>query len=164
MCYFFVFTLEPTQDSEPIDEIDISDPANYLIVLSEQLRTKIIRNGPVQVQMTFPSTNGRSFSSSYYSKKLANGEIVKRQWLIYSKKLDTVFCFCCLLFASDSEHNSFKTGFNAWQHLTQTIKIHEQSKNHMNYFERWKENVNRLCSETTIELSLDKQLQDEKKD
>lgn len=153
---FFVLDVEPTKD-----EVDISDPANYLAISSEQSRTKIIQTGPIQVRMQFPSTNGRSFSSSFYTKKMANGEKIKREWLIYSKKLDSVFCFCCLLFGS--EPNSFKAGFKDWSHLTQSIKIHEHSNNHMNNFENWKEHLNRLCSNSTIDLSLDKQLFDERK-
>lgn len=89
-----------SSENEILHEVDISDPANYL-------------TGPIQDQILFPSTNGRSFSSSFFTKKMANGERVKREWLVYSKKLDAVFCFCCLLFGSES--NVFKTGYKDWQ-------------------------------------------------
>lgn len=92
---------------------------------------------------------------------MTNGEVVKREWLIYSKKHDSIFCFCCLIFGSES--SSFKTGFKDWFHLTQAVKTHEHSNSHVNSFECWKDHLKRLCSNSTIELSLDKQLLDEKK-
>lgn len=98
--------------------------------------------------MTFPSTNERLFSNSYFTEKLANGETVKREWLIYSKKRDAVFCFCCVLFGTDS--TVFNTGYSDWQHLTQTIKYHETSNNHYNNFASWKEYLNRMSTDSTI--------------
>ena len=78
---------------------DISDVMNYPVNMYQTLLDHIILTGPIQVQtINFPVTNGRSFSKSYYTKKMSNGENVKRDWLIYSKGLDSVHCFCCRLF------------------------------------------------------------------
>lgn len=61
------------------------------------LRKKILSQGPIQIVTAFPTINGRSFSQNYYTKQMSNGEQVKREWLIYSKVLDSVHCFSALL-------------------------------------------------------------------
>lgn len=147
------------------DGIDLSDAANFLGVLSESVRERIIQIGPTQVVMSFPSTNGRSFSNNYYIKKLSNGEKVKREWIIYSKKLDAAFCFCCLLFDKQSDRCSVwsKNGFNTWKHIANSAKIHEYSSSHLDNYTRWKEHVASISTESSINLCLEKQLLDEKK-
>lgn len=139
--------------------------ANFPSTLSENLRISIIQAGPIQIDMEFPSKHGRSFSTSYYSKILINNETVKREWLIYSKKLDSVHCFCCLLFNSNANRNPFNSseGFDDWNHLSQASQRHETSSNHLDNFTMWKERYHRLSNNTTIEGQLEKNLMDKKK-
>lgn len=146
-------------------EIDISDVANFPPTMSENLRMRIIQTGPIQIDMNFPSTNGRSFSTSYYSKILINNETVKREWLIYSKNLNSIHCFCCLLFNPNANRNPFNSsqGFVDWNHLSQAIQRHETSSNHLDNFTMWKEQFHRLSNNTTIEGQLEKNLMDKKK-
>ncbi|PRQ27778.1 hypothetical protein RchiOBHm_Chr6g0308901 [Rosa chinensis] len=62
-----------------------------LLVEKSPLRDLSIENGP---QDKF----NRHFSSKFYTQFLGNGEKYDREWLVYSKELDKVFCFCCKLF------------------------------------------------------------------
>lgn len=139
--------------------------ANFPPILTEILRTRIILTGPNQIDMKFPSTNGRSFSSNYYFKTLTNNEKVKREWLIYSKKLDSIHCFCCLLYDSNTRRNvlSASQGFNDWTHLSRSIKMHETSSNHLDNFIMWKENFSRLSNSATIEDNFERNLKNETK-
>ncbi|XP_063910511.1 zinc finger MYM-type protein 1-like [Zophobas morio] len=41
----------------------------------------------------------RSFKESYFYRVMANGETVKREWLIYSGTTGSVYCYICKLFA-----------------------------------------------------------------
>lgn len=117
-------------------DLDCSDVANFPTVLSTAIRKSIIRIGPTQIQMEFPKTNGRSYSSFHYTKKEANGETTKREWLVYSKSLDAAHCFCCVLFSKTLSFGSNR-GFSDWQHLSENIKTHESSATHKSSYAQW---------------------------
>lgn len=81
-----------------LNEIDITDIANYPSTLSQSLHERIIRTGPVQVDIKFLSNgNRKSFSTSYYAKQMLNGEKIKREWMVYSNKVGR--CSLLLLFS-----------------------------------------------------------------
>lgn len=125
------------------NDFDFTDIANYPSVISVTLRERIIHTGPIQVEMEFPKTkDNRSFSKKYYSKLLPNGEEVKRDWLVYSKQLDAVHCFCCRLFRDESQHFALANqGFNDWQNLSTRIKTHEFSQSHRQSIPNFQNNI-----------------------
>ena len=71
----------------------------------------------------------RYAKKNYFHRHLANGEIVKRDWSIYSPSTGKVYCYMCQLFSKDD--NQITTGFNDWKNATARIASHEQSKNHL---------------------------------
>ncbi|XP_065665702.1 zinc finger MYM-type protein 5-like [Hydra vulgaris] len=77
----------------------------------------VINIGAIQVNLdTYPRDNRRRhFSNAYYNRKLSNGEVISRRWLVYSVSKDAVFCFCCKLFDFNMNLKLNGNGFNKWK-------------------------------------------------
>ena len=98
----------------------------------------LIKIGPIQIKKeNYPGDEKvRHFLSSYYNRKLSNGEIFCRRWLIYSISKDSIFCFCCRLFDKKLNSKLVCDGFNKWKYLSETLGIHENSTSHMNCYQQ----------------------------
>jgi hypothetical protein len=66
----------------------LKDPALWPRVLTDKIKMSILEIGPLQLKnIAFPlDDSNRSFSITYYDKKLSNNENVPRTWLVYSVK------------------------------------------------------------------------------
>lgn len=134
-------------------DLDIADPASWKNLNSSQYQI-IIEKGPIQVKgIDYPKDDsGRHFSDSHYYRIMSNGENVERSWLIYSKRDDVVFCFCCLLFKnSDLNAKNWSRGYKDWKNIHRSVKSHESSVKHMECFTKWKEMDSRLKLSKTID-------------
>lgn len=142
------------------NDIDISDVGSYPATLTQSLHDRIIRNGPNQISIEFPITNDRSFSSFYYTKQMSIGEEIQREWLVYSKMLDSVHCFCCRIFAPTVVGIASAKGVNDWRHLTDRIKHHKCSASHLKNLTKWK--TMSVQSSSTIDNQLLQHFKNEK--
>ncbi|XP_066308098.1 uncharacterized protein [Miscanthus floridulus] len=105
----------------------------------------------------------RRFSSLFYDRILSNGESCDRDWLVYSKELDRVFCFSCKLFTKGHRKGQLANeGYNDWIHLGQRLKEHETSADHVLSMTAWYELRNRLQTDQTIDKAAQRQLEKEK--
>ena len=100
---------------------------------------------------------------------MRNGESVLRSWLIYSKVKNSLFCYCCRLFAVHSNDRKQMTtgaflsidGFNTcW---IQRLKITKQNSEHLTSFDEWKQLAIRLKLGRTTNTSFHSHVREEEK-
>ncbi|XP_062849623.1 uncharacterized protein DDB_G0283697-like [Trichomycterus rosablanca] len=69
--------------------------------MSDSFRQYMVENGPQKCSDgPYPRSDKskRRFSKAYCFRLLSNGEKVERDWLLYSKSTNRVYCFACKLF------------------------------------------------------------------
>ena len=77
------------------------------------------------------SGENRFLNPSAFTCVLPNGEVVTRDWLVYSPSKTSVFCFPCMLFSSDRSIKLCASGDNDWKIINQTLKIYQRSAKHI---------------------------------
>lgn len=70
----------------------------------------------------------RRCTSAFFQRKLANNEIINRDYLVYSESQGTLFCAPCTLFGGTSDLAGPR-GFSNWKH-PELIATHENSSRH----------------------------------
>lgn len=132
--------LEVEPQPEPLPVTDFSDPALWPL-MDNKIRDSIIRNPPPQqeissmnfkisLQLYGPKEKRKATSSMFFSN-LKNGELKRREWLLYSNSAGKCFCFPCSLFHQKQNpvRSGFIIGFNDWKHENRILE-HGRSLEH----------------------------------
>jgi len=104
------------------------------------LRDLLVERCPIKITDMYFSNDihFRHFSSSNYIQTLPNREKYERRCLIYFRHLDKVFCFCCKLFNVVFHTSKLaKEGSNDWWNLSNKLKRHEISNEHITKMNEW---------------------------
>ncbi|XP_065209411.1 zinc finger MYM-type protein 1-like [Planococcus citri] len=116
-----------------------SDPATW--IANEFYREYVALNGYNQNKNSdfkeskrVYSEGNRYLNHSAFKKKLLNGEIGDRTWLVYSKSTGSVICAPCFLFGDTTDEFAFKQGFNDWKNIHHLAPAHENSDHHKQSF------------------------------
>lgn len=134
----------------------LDDPGCWPLEITHNIRMDIIALGPKRdIHQEFPTNNEsppRKFTSYHFYRIMSNGERVDREWLVYSKKKDCVFCFCCKLFLKKNCTSGLAVdGINDWKNISNSLKTHEQSHSHCESLKDWLELKTRVLSFQTID-------------
>jgi hypothetical protein len=151
-------------DEQPVFTEDIYDPINW-DNLDNKSRDILVEKGPIRDEnIEFPlDTNGRHFSYTHYSRKMSNGEVYDRKWLVYSKHVDKVFWVSCKLFNTENFKSSLgHEGFRDWTHINERLKEHEAIIQHITSMNSWNELRVRLDKHETIDKNIQQQITKEK--
>ena len=125
----------------------------------------LVENGPIRIDdLNFPTDkNSWNFSTTHYIRKLPNGEKHDRKWLVYSKDLDKVFCFCCKLFNSKSNTNQLANGGTKdWKNISSILKNHETTNEHIINMNTWIDLELRWLKNKTMDKNVQEQIKKEK--
>jgi hypothetical protein len=148
------------------EQPDIYDPGNW-DNLDNKARDILIDKGPIRDEgLEFPLDDAsRHFSYAQYCRKLSNGELQDRKWLVYSKHVDEVFCFCCKILKC-STRNSLSSldhnGCRNWRNISTKLREHENSVEHIQNVNKQNELKTRMRKEETVDKDLQKQINKEK--
>ncbi|XP_033221157.1 zinc finger MYM-type protein 5-like [Belonocnema kinseyi] len=142
------------------------DPLKWPLEINDDIRLLLVKKGPIHIREKdnaegkFPKDEfGRRFNESYYQRRMYNGEIILRSWLIYSKSADAVFCFCCKLFTTIQ--SALTSGdCNDWNHIGERLSSHEKSQAHLIAHKQWTELALRVRTNKTIDANHQRMLDD----
>lgn len=134
--------------------VDIYDPRYWDTLNSEMIKV-LVADGPKRDNSIVKGPKdqfSRRFSAAYYTRILPNNEKCNREWLVYSKELDKVFCFCCkILRKGVAKGQLANEGFADWQHLSTRLKEHEVCLDHLTNMANWFDMRQRLKKNETID-------------
>lgn len=146
-------------------DLDIYDPRIWDALNSEMIDV-LIAKGPKRdtfIQKGPKDKFSRRFSAAYYTRILPNGETCDRDWLVYSKEIDKVFCFCCKIFKKDNLKGLLvNEGYGDWSHLGIRLKEHEASIEHIKNMTTWYDLRQRFKKDQTIDKVMQKELEKER--
>ncbi|CAH2295749.1 Hypothetical predicted protein [Pelobates cultripes] len=108
---------------------------------SEPFQNRDGQFSPVERQGEKSKWKSRQLTTAWFYKALPNGEKILRTCMVYSPLKQSLFCFCCRLFAVDDKvtgASSFVTGFQLWWKLNPKVSDHEAPEQHLTCLEKWK--------------------------
>jgi hypothetical protein len=163
--------LDETPDANIVDDIntsfqsDIFDPRIW-DSLNPKMVDTLLKKGPkrdLSVEHGPRDKLSRRFSTIFYNRVLPNGEKCDREWLVYSKELDKVFCFCCKLLKMGHVRGQLANdGFSDWGHIGTRLKEHEVSREHVTNMAAWYDLRLRFQQNQTIDRVAQRELEKER--
>ena len=163
--------LDETPDANIVDDIntsfqsDIFDPRIW-DSLNPKMVDTLLKKGPkrdLSVEHGPRDKLSRRFSTIFYNRVLPNGEKCDREWLVYSKELDKVFCFCCKLLKKGHVRGQLANdGFSDWGHIGTRLKEHEVSREHVTNMAAWYDLRLRFQQNQTIDRVAQRELEKER--
>jgi len=158
-------SIESDNDLRVPFQPNIFDP-RYWDGLDQKQVDILVQKGPkrdLSIQKGPKDRLSRRFSAALYTRILSNGETCDREWLVYSKELDRVFCFCCKLLRKGHLRNQLANeGLSDWSHVGTRLKDHETSADHITNMASWYDMRLRFDNNQTIDKVAHREIEKEK--
>ena len=165
------------QDEAPDQDINVTDVGSWPDHITDSFRQKLVSVGVPKPEVMLQTikeipkdVKGNSFSEVFlYSSSANNREKHYRDWLVWSKVNEALYCFPCLLFSEEQNlgHRSLlskREGFSPlkqnWKKLYSRLPEHEKSSDHRTSYCKWKELEQSLCGHG-VDHKLQKQIMSE---
>uniref|UniRef100_A0A7N0U0M4 DUF4371 domain-containing protein n=1 Tax=Kalanchoe fedtschenkoi TaxID=63787 RepID=A0A7N0U0M4_KALFE len=135
--------------------VDIFDPRYWNALDSKMIDTLAVKSPKRDILFQKGPKNklGRRFPQIY----------ILEDWLVYSKELDRVFCFCCKIFKKGYVKGGLvNEGYEDWSHIGTRLQEHEVGMEHKKNWATWYELRCRLNASKTIDHVAQKQLKKER--
>ena len=151
-----------TSSTDLVSDVSVisDDPAEWIPddELRERLASRPIKQniGDFSRSERAGKTQKRYLPPSLFHRQMANGELVKREWLVYSPSTGNVFCQPCMLFSA--QQSVFRTGFCDWKNCHSRVVEHEKSADHTASVTA---RMTRVIMAGRVDCTLVKQLKDE---
>ena len=161
---------EKNKDSVTYEKAYDYDIGNVqTLFISPALVDEIIHRGPENLPNSFPDdATGHRFPKGILEANLKNGEKIKRNWLVWSRSKNALFCYPCRLFSKFPEAKrsalALPSGYSTdkkWKKLHDRIPEHENSNNHRTCYLDWSVLETRLQNQTTIDFLLSENIKNE---
>lgn len=134
-------------------------------ILQTQFIENVIRQGYQKMPTSFLRDRlNEPFPLSLLSKTLPNGEKVKHDWLVWSHVKNAFYCFPCRLFKTSTLNCSYLSspdGYSKdkiWRKLYERLPSHENNKDHIQCFVKWREVETRIKNNNSIDKLVCKQI------
>jgi len=126
--------------------------------LTSEQTEEIIRRGREPFPINFPSdSSGHKFIHSLLTKKMRNGQVIDRDWMVWSQSKQVLYCVPCRLFSdlpkSCRSSLASPSGFSSdtsWRKLYDKLPEHESSVNHKKNDIEWREVERRIENDKTV--------------
>ena len=126
--------------------------------LTSEQTEEIIRRGHEPLPHDLPSdSSGHKFIHSVLTKKMQNGQVIDRDWIVWSQSKQALYCLPCRLFCdlpkSSRSSLASPSGFSSdmsWRKLYDKLPEHESSANHKKNYIEWREVERRIENDKTV--------------
>lgn len=142
------------------------DPAKWVInesgfeyFLKNQVTTNFQE---IQFNKTFwkIGKSNRKLPQKAFYRKLLNGKYKYRDWLLYSKSQNSLFCFYCILFAScKTKFSRSGSGYVDWKNCLLNVMNHEKCIMHRESVRLWysRQLNNPNCIDNSLKIKIKKE-------
>lgn len=99
---------------------------------------------PNNIDFRFTERHGTHLIHNLWFGTVTNNENIKRDWLVYSKTKNALYCTASKVFASNSTLDLSKEDLIDWKKTSERLVEHEISVTHKECFMKWKTRLQQM--------------------